>query len=61
MIETKFLQNVPELLVQQNAMNSPTGANLKIEEVLPLIEFLLQDSSGSITGQNIDITNGNIM
>ena len=61
MIETKFLQNVPELLVQQNAMNSPTGANLKVEEVLPLIDFLLQDSSGSITGQNIAITNGNLM
>ena len=61
MIETKFLQNVPELLVQQNAMNSPTGANLTVEEVLPLIEFLLHDSAGSITGQNIAITNGNIM
>lgn len=61
MIETKFLQNVPELLVQQNAMNSPTGANLTVKEVLPLIEFLLHDSAGSITGQNIAITNGNIM
>ena len=61
MIETTFLQNVPELLVQQNAMNSPTGANLTVEEVLPLIEFLLHDSAGSITGQNIAITNGNIM
>ncbi len=61
MIETKFLQNVPELLVQQNAINSPTGANLTVDEVLPLIEFLLHDSAGSITGQNIAITNGNIM
>ncbi len=61
MIETKFLENVPELLVKQNAMNSPTGENLKVEDVIPMFEFLLSDNANSITGQNIAITNGNIM
>ena len=61
MIETKFLQNIPELLIEQNALNSPTGKNLSIEEVIPMFQFLLSDKSNSITGQNIAITNGNIM
>ena len=61
MVETKYLQDVPELLVQQNAINSPTGKNLSINDVLPMFEFLLSEKSNSITGQNIAITNGNIM
>ena len=61
MIETKFLKEVPELLVQQNAANSPTGNNLQVSEVIPLFEFLLSDGSKAITGQNISITNGNLM
>ena len=61
MIETKFLKDIPELIVKQNAMNSPTGSNLIVEDVIPTFEFLLSDHSNSITGQNIAITNGNIM
>lgn len=61
MIETKFLQDVPELLVQQNAMNSPTGNNLTVKDVIPMFEFLLSEKSNCITGQNLAITNGNIM
>lgn len=61
MIETKFLENIPELIVKQNAMNSTTGENLKIEDVIPMFEFLLSDKSNSITGQNIAITNGNLI
>lgn len=61
MIETKFLENIPELMVKQNALNSPTGKNLSINEVVPVFEFLLSDESSAITGQNIAITNGNIM
>ncbi len=61
MIETKFLKNIPELLIQQNAMNSPTGNNLSISDVIPMFKFLLSDNASSITGQNIAITNGNIM
>ena len=61
MIETKFLKNIPELVVQQNALNSPTGENLKVKNVVPIFEFLLSSDGDSITGQNIAITNGNIM
>ena len=61
MIETKFLENIPELVVKQNALNSVTGKNLTLEEVIPTFEFLLSDKSDCITGQNIAITNGNIL
>ena len=58
MMETKFLKDVPELLVQQNAENSPFGRNLNIEEVVPLFEFLLSDETARITGQNIVVSGG---
>ena len=61
MIDTKFLKDIPELIVKQNAMNSTTGSNLSVNDVTPMIEFLLSDKSDAITGQNIAITNGNIM
>ncbi len=61
MIETKFLKNIPELVVKQNALNSPTSKNLDVKDVIPIFEFLLSDGAACITGQNIAITNGNIM
>ncbi len=61
MIETKFLNNIPTLIIKQNAENSPTKENLKVSEVVPTIEFLLSEKANCITGQNIAITNGNIM
>lgn len=61
MIDTKFLNSIPELVKEQNALNSPTGKNLNVDEVVPTFEFLLSDSANAITGQNIAITNGNII
>ena len=61
MIETKFLNNIPTLIIKQNAENSPTKENLKVSEVVPTIEFLLSEKANCITGQNTAITNGNIM
>lgn len=58
MIETKFLANIPNLVIEQNANESPRKTNLKVSDVVPLISFLLTDDQ-VITGQNIAITNGN--
>ena len=60
MIDTKFLDSIPELIREQNAMKSPTGKNLSVTDVIPTIKFLLSDGSDGITGENISITNGNI-
>ncbi len=58
MMETKFLSEIPNLIVQQNATNSPLGRNIHIDEVLPVFHYLLSDLGAAITGQNIAITGG---
>lgn len=59
MIETRFLDNVPELIIQKNAAESPLGRNLTVDDVIPVFEFLLSDGADCITGQNIGVTAGN--
>lgn len=58
MMETKFLSELPELIVEQNAQNSPLGRNLSVEDVVPAFEYLLSDASDAVTGQNLAITGG---
>ena len=58
MMETKFLSEIPELIVQQNALGNPRGRNLIVSDVVPTIDFLLSEQSDFITGQNIFITGG---
>lgn len=58
MMETKFLSELPELIIEQNRRNSPLGRNINVEEVVPVIKLLLSDSGEAITGQNVGITGG---
>lgn len=58
MMETKFLDDLPELIVQKSAHEHPLGRNAGVEDVIPAIEFLLSDGSGFITGQNLLISGG---
>ncbi len=58
MMETKFLSDISELIVQKNAMDSPIGRNLTVDDVIPVFEYLLSDEAAAITGQNIAITGG---
>lgn len=58
MIETKFLSQIPELIIEQNAKNTPMGKNLRVEEVIPTFEYLLSDGADLVTGQNIGVTGG---
>ena len=41
MMETKFLSNLPELIIEQNKANSPIGRNIYIKEVVPIMEYML--------------------
>jgi len=59
MTETRFLENVPELMIQQNAAASPIGRNLFPKDITSTFEFLLSNGADCITGQNIGITAGN--
>ena len=58
MMETKFLSNLPELVIEQSAKNNPLGRNIRVEEVVPAIEYLLSDAANVVTGQNIGVTGG---
>ena len=58
MIDTKFLDNIPDFVKQQSADSSPLKRNLTVTDVIPAFEFLLSDSSNSITGENFCITGG---
>jgi 3-oxoacyl-[acyl-carrier protein] reductase len=58
MMETKFIADIPEMIVKQNRENSPLGRNILVEEVTPLIRHMLSDAGASMTGQNIGVTGG---
>jgi 3-oxoacyl-[acyl-carrier protein] reductase len=58
MMETKFLSDIPELILEQNRENSPLGRNILVQEVTPIIRHMLSDLGASLTGQNICITGG---
>ena len=58
MMETKFLSEMYDHAIEENASKSPFGRNLVIEEVIPAFKFLLSDDACRITGQNIVITGG---
>lgn len=58
MMETRFLSDMPELVIRQNAANNPMGRNLVVGDVLPTFEYLLSDGADLVTGQNIGVTGG---
>jgi len=58
MIETKFLDGISHLTVEQTAAASPLKRNATVEDILPSIEFLLSDKSDYMTGQNIVVAGG---
>lgn len=59
MMETKFLDCIPELIVEKNAKESLFGRNLNVDEAVPVFEFLLSEGASRITGQNIVVSGGN--
>lgn len=59
MMETKFIKDVPELVVEQHKAAAPLGRLIQKEDVLPLMRILLSDDASAITGENISIGGGN--
>ena len=58
MIETKFLDNINEKLVELSAYNHPLKRNAQIDEITPIIIMLTSKESDYINGVNIPITGG---
>lgn len=60
MMETRFIKGVPEKLVEMEAERNLGGRNVKPQDVIPLISFLLSNKSDFITGANIPVSGGSV-
>ena len=45
MIDTKFLSDLPDLIVEENAAKSPLKRNLQVDDVVPMLAYLLSDAA----------------
>lgn len=61
MIETKFLNNLPHMIIEKSADDNPLKRNADVMDIIPVIEFLLSDETAYITGQNIVISGGSVI
>jgi 3-oxoacyl-[acyl-carrier protein] reductase len=58
MIETGFLNNIPDKIVQFAAQQHPLKRNAVPTDIAPTVKFLLSNDSDYMTGINIPITGG---
>jgi len=58
MIETSFLEKIPDKIIELNAQAHPLKRNATVKDVVPVIKFLLTDASDFISGVNIPVTGG---
>ncbi len=58
MMETKFLAQTSDLVVQMSAEANPMKRNARVEDVVPAMAFLLSEDAGFITGVTLPITGG---
>lgn len=55
MIETKFLKELPEIMIRQYEEKLPSKKILQVKDVVPTFRFLLSDGADNINGVNIAI------
>ena len=58
MMETNFLKDTPDLIVQAAAADNPMGRNATPDDVAPAMAFLLSEEARFITGVTLPITGG---
>lgn len=61
MMETKFLQNIDEKIVQMTAESSALGRNIRVEETVGGIAYLLSDDASYVNGVNLNLSGGDYM
>lgn len=59
MIETKFLNQIDDRIIQMNAENSAESRNASVSDIVPAIVFLLSDAANYMHGVNLNLSNGN--
>ena len=58
MMETAFISEIPELIREKNAQDSPLKRNLLPGDILPAVRFLLSEGADAVTGVNLPVTGG---
>lgn len=61
MMDTKFLKNLDPRQIEIAAQGTTLKRNIKVEEVVRTIEYLMSDASDYMTGVNINLTGGDRM
>ena len=61
MMETKFLQNIDEKIVQMTAESSALKRNIRVEETVSGIAYLLSDEASYVNGTNLNFSGGDYM
>lgn len=61
MMETKFLQNIDEKIVRMTADSSALGRNIRVEETVGGIAYLLSDEASYVNGSNLNLSGGDYM
>ncbi len=56
MVDTRFVDNLPDLIKEMNAADMPLKRNLQVEDVVPTLAYLLSDGADMVSGQNIVIS-----
>lgn len=58
MIETRFLSEIDERMIELNKESSILGRNVRVEEAVAAIRFLLSEGSDYMNGVNLNLTGG---
>ena len=61
MMETKFVKNIDEKIVQLTAEASALKRNISVEETVNGIAFLLSDAASCVNGINLNFSGGDYM
>ncbi len=61
MMETKFLADTSDLIVQAAAEANPMGRNATVDDVVPAMAFLLSEEARFITGVTLPVTGGSAL
>ena len=61
MVETRFLSDIDERLIEMTAVSSGMKRNVKIEEVVGAIKYLMSDEAEYVNGLNLPLTGGDII
>lgn len=61
MMETKFLENIDEKIVQMAAEKSALKRNIRVEETVNGIVYLLSDEASYVNGINLNLSGGDCM